>query len=109
MIRRFFGDGERDFALPAKMILELEEKTDTGFGDLWRKISSNSFRLIEITETIRLALIGGGTQPVDADRLVRTYVDLDGTSLVEAVVLASDILTDRYTGAPKEGTADEPA
>lgn len=99
MIRKFFGDGERDFALPAKLILELQEKTRAGFGDLLRRATAGSYRFEDITETIRLALIGGGTSPIDAARLVESYVEAEGRPFVEAHMLALDILTDRYVGA----------
>jgi hypothetical protein len=108
MIRKFFGDGERDFALPAKMILELERTTGAGLGELFRKLTAGTFRFAEITETIRLAMIGGGTSPEDADRLVHTYVDPEGTPLLRAHILATDILSDRYIG-PNDGATDEPA
>ncbi len=107
-MRAFFGDGERDFALPAKWILELERTTGSGIGELFRKVTSSSYRLTEITETIRLALIGGGTAPQEADALVRTYVATEGHPLIEAQILATDILAHVYAGAPKEAT-DEPA
>lgn len=99
MIRKFFGDGEREFALPSKMILELERVTGTGLGDLFRLLAAHSFRLPHITETIRLAMIGGGTSPQEADALVRAYVAADGTPLIEAYGLALDILDYVMNGA----------
>lgn len=98
MIRKFFGDGERDFALPAKMILELEATTGAGFGELLRRATSGSYRFRDIAETIRLALIGGNTLPLDAARLVETYVETEGRPFADAHLLALDILTDRYAG-----------
>jgi hypothetical protein len=101
-MRKFFGDGEREFALPSKWILELERTTGTGMGELFRKLTAGTFRLAEITETIRLAMIGGGTPPQEADHLVRTYVGTEGHPLIEAHVLAADILTHVYAGEQKE-------
>lgn len=104
MIRKFFGDGEREFALPARMIPELERTTGAGFGELLRKATAGSYRFAEITETIRLAMIGGGTSPEQAHALVTTYVATEGNPFVTAHMLALDILTDFYAGA-----SDEPA
>jgi len=107
MIRKFFGDGERDFALPSKMILELQAKTNAGFGDLLRRAMAGTYRFEDITETIRLALIGGGTSPADAARLVATYAEAEGRPFAEAHMLALDILTDRYAGS--QPAEQEPA
>ena len=105
MIRKFFGEGERDFALPAKWILELERTTGTGIGELFPKLTAGSFRLVEITETIRLAMIGAGTPPQDAAHLVAAYVATEGNALIEAHILALDILTHVYAGE-KAGAAE---
>jgi len=104
MIRKFFGDGERDFALPANMIHELERVTGNGIGELFRKATANTYRFTEVAETIRLAMIGGGTSPADASALVTAYVGTEGNPFVAAHMLALDILTDFYAGA-----SDEPA
>ena len=101
MIRKFFGDGERDFALPSNMILELERTTGTGLGDLFRKATAGTYRFAEIAETIRLGMIGGGAPAHEADALVRTYVATEGNPFVEAHMLALDILTHFYVGEQK--------
>ncbi|MEO7224191.1 MAG: gene transfer agent family protein [Devosia sp.] len=98
MIRTFFGDAERDFALGAKMIQELERTTGTGLGDLFAHLTTGNYRFAEITETIRLGMIGGGTSPQEADALVRAYVATEGNPLIEAQILAAEILTHLYVG-----------
>ncbi len=102
MIRTFFGDGEHAFALTPAMILEIERVTGTGIGALFGKVSQGHYRLTEITETIRLAMIGGGTSAQEADALVRAYVATEGNPLIEAQILALDILTRLYVGEQKE-------
>jgi hypothetical protein len=69
---------------------------------LFRKASAGTYRLAEITETIRLGMIGGGTSPADAEALTRNYVATDGTPFVEAHLLALDILTHFYAGPNNE-------
>ena len=67
----FFGDGERNFLLTPELIVELERKTGAGIGSLCRRLFAGEFKHAEITETIRLALIGGGTSPKEAGRPCR--------------------------------------
>ena len=71
-----WGDGEYTFALKAKQIEELEHLCDEGIGRICARVASRiDFKYRHIRETIRLALIGGGMEPVSANRLVATYVD----------------------------------
>jgi hypothetical protein len=69
----FFGDADRMFALPIDFVLELERKTGTGIGGLSRRFFAGDFRFSELMEVLRLGLIGGGTEPEEADLLVKTY------------------------------------
>lgn len=71
--RTFFGDAQRDFRLTPDLITELERRSGRGVGGLCRDLFASNFRHAEILETIRLALIGGGESPEDADALVKTY------------------------------------
>lgn len=112
MITQFFGDAEHDFALTGPMIRELENVTGAGIGGLClRLVRRHEFTLAEITETIRLALIGGGTSPKRAAELVAAYA-APACPLVESHLLAVAILTDLYAGpaaaepaAPQEPSA----
>ena len=70
---QFFGDSERMFSLTPELIIELERVTATGIGGLCRRMFAGNFAHREITETIRLALIGGGEAPEDAAALVAVY------------------------------------
>ncbi len=69
----FFGDGEHDFLLTPEMIVELERKTGSGIGALSRRLFAGDFRHADLSEIIRLSLIGSGTSPKDADLLVAAY------------------------------------
>ena len=109
MIRKFFGDGDRDFALPAKMILELERKRSIAFGALLNRVRAGQFYFDDVAETIRLALIGGGAPPHEAHALVTAYVGTEGNPLIEAQILATEILLDHYAGKPAEQVSNEPA
>ena len=65
--RAFFGDGERDFRITPELIVELERKSGAGIGGLCRRLFAGDFKHSDVTETIGLALIGGGTSPKEAD------------------------------------------
>lgn len=95
--RAFFGDGERAFALTDPIITELERLTDSGIGALYARMVRNDFRLNDLIEVIRLGLIGGGTNPEDAARLVATYAK--DRPIGEVLPLALDILDARWSGA----------
>ena len=88
--KAFFGDAEHVFSLTPPMVLELEAVTGAGIGGLFRRLTQSDFRAKEITETIRLGLIGGGMTPESAARLVETYVP--ATGLIESYSLALAIL-----------------
>lgn len=94
--RAFFGDGERAFTLTDPMIAELERLTGTGIGSLFLRLTRSDFRLNDLTEVIRLGLIGGGTSPEDAARLVETYGR--HRPIAEVLPLALDILDARWNG-----------
>lgn len=94
--RAFFGDGERDFRLTDPMITELERLTGTGIGGLFLRMSRSDFRLGDLVEIIRLGLIGGGTNPEDAARLVETYAR--HRPIGETLPLALDVLDARWSG-----------
>lgn len=71
-----WGGGAYLFALKAKQIEELEHLTGEGIGMICMRVFSRSdYKYKHIRESIRLGLIGGGLPPVEATRLVNTYVD----------------------------------
>lgn len=92
----YFGDGEKTFALTDPMAKELEEKAGVGIGALYQRLMSAHFYLADLTEIIRLGLIGAGTSPADAQRLVDTYAT--GRPVMEIVPLALDIVEARWSG-----------
>ncbi|MFC0200589.1 gene transfer agent family protein [Paracoccus rhizosphaerae] len=94
--RAFFGDGERAFTLTDPMIAELERLTATGIGSLFLRLTRSDFRLNDLTEVIRLGLIGGGTSPEDAARMVETYAR--HRPITEVLPLALDVLDARWNG-----------
>lgn len=93
----FFGDGERTFHLTDDMVSELEHITGAGIGTLFLRLVASQFHLGDLTAIIGLGLIGGGTDPKEADRLVKAYAV--NRPFDETFPLALDIITARWAGA----------
>jgi hypothetical protein len=72
-----WADGTYTFRLGIREIEELEEKRDLSIFTLAARLSPlvREPRLLDICETLRLGLMGGGTKPTDALAVVRRYVD----------------------------------
>ena len=98
----FFGDAEHAFRLTGPLIIELEGATGTGIGALCGRVFNRQFAQADISETIRLALIGGGTTPKRAAEMIAAYVV--GQPLVEPYTLAAAILESTMFGHPHKGT-----
>lgn len=105
-----FGDGEYVFALPIKQIVALESKA--GPIDLIRhRLLDGGFGILDITETIRHGLIGGGKGSVNgieskvselkANALIEAYID--GKPLADVVMTAKAIIMALYLGYEAPG------
>lgn len=105
--RAFFGDSEHDFTLTPWAITELERITATGIGTLIQRMPEFRFHHAELTETLRLGLIGAGTAPEAAAQLVATYATPRPISEILPIVLGT--LQRVWSGTPIEpaqGDAD---
>lgn len=92
----YFGDGTYTFTLTDTVIEELQHKTGLGIGALFLRMSSSQFRVADMEHVIRLGLIGGGTNPAEAQRLVDAYAK--NRPFDETFPLALDILDARWNG-----------
>lgn len=95
-----WADGTFLFALKWGQLAELQEKCDAGPYVVLGRLAEGSWRIGDISDTIRLGLIGGGMAPLDALKKVRTYVE-DRPPL-ENVRHAQAILSAALLGAPDE-------
>lgn len=127
-----FGDGEYTFALPLPQINELQRKTGIGIGGLFARVlkgcirtgdqivlapGSAEFYALDVIETVRHALIGGGVGKVNgeeikvtpalANRLVDTYVL--GRPLSDSWSLAASILGAVIVGYDPPKKAEPPS
>ena len=95
----FFGDGEHSFRLTGKMTVELEKATGAGIGALCTRVFNKQFAHSDISETLRLSLIGAGMAPERAASLVATYA-ID-RPLIETYHVAVAVLELAWFGHPK--------
>jgi hypothetical protein len=104
--RAFFGDAERDFALTPELILELERKSGKGIGRLAHDLRNWHFAYADMAETVRLAMIGGGTKPEEAAALMKAYAAKPQAELYK---LALDITEVAWFGKlVTEAAPDQP-
>jgi hypothetical protein len=104
-----WADGDYTFRLAWGQIAELQDKCDAGPYVILQRLTNGQWRIQDISETIRLGLIGGGQKPVDAVKLVRTYVE--ARPPLENVLVAQAILGTALIGSPEEDRTkkkDEP-
>jgi hypothetical protein len=96
----YFGDAEYKFRITPPLVLELEAKCGAGIGAICHRVFHRQFAQSDITETIRLALIGGGTAPKRAAELIASYAA--DRPLSETYPLAAKILEKLWFGNPHE-------
>ena len=88
---------DRLFRLTFGGVLELEEACGKeAIGAIFLRVSSGKFRAEDVWHTIRLALIGGGVNKVEAKRLMETHFDL--APYLDNAALAGDILISLMAG-----------
>lgn len=100
-----FGDGEYTFALPIKQIVALEAKAGP-IDAVKHRLLHGGWSVLDITETLRHGLIGGGHGMVNkvdtpvsdlkANFLIETYVD--GRALAQHAITAKAVLMALYVG-----------
>lgn len=88
---------ERLFRLTFGSVLELEEACDSeGICAIYTRMMAGQWRLNDVWHTIRLGLIGGGENKIEAKRLLETF--FDRYPYMENAALAGDIIMAIMTG-----------
>lgn len=99
-ITEFLGDDDQDFRLGFGEFVELQEKTGVGPFALYKRLMTEDWMIGDISEVLRIGLIGGGMAPKDASKLVKRYVinrpPLENLTLARAVIMVG------LYGAPEE-------
>ncbi len=95
-----WADGDYLFALKWGQLTQLQEACEAGPFVVLERLSSRTWRVEDISNVIRLGLIGGGMEPIKALKLVRAYVE--ARPPVENLLTAQVILSAGVIGAPDE-------
>lgn len=95
-----WADGTFSFALRWGELAELQEKCDAGPYRVLDRLQGGDWRIEDISNVIRLGLIGGGMLPADALKKVRFYVE--DRPPMENLFVAIGVLTASIIGAPDE-------
>lgn len=69
----FWGDGQNKFFLGIAQLEELQEKTGVGPERLFTRLGEGDWKIADITETIRLGLLGADMTPANAYAKVKNY------------------------------------
>ena len=94
---------ERRFALRFGHLLDLEEACGkVGIGEIYLRLGQHRYFARDVYNIIRMGLIGGGTPPSEAKRLVDERFDF--VPMVERVELAISILVAVMAGIPADET-----
>jgi hypothetical protein len=102
-----FADGDHTFRLAWGELSKLQEACDAGPFVIWSDLMNGSWRMEQISNVIRLGLIGCGKEPAEALKLVRAYVE--DRPPMETLALAQGVLGAALQGAPDEKLGGAPA
>lgn len=96
-----WADGTYHFRLGWGELSKLQEACDAGPFVVLDRLSTGACKIEDISNVIRLGLIGGGMEPVPALKKVREYVEARPPA--ENRMLALAVLSAGCYGAPEEG------
>lgn len=102
-----WADGDHTFRLGWGELEMLQEACGSGPYVILNRLYDESWKMGDISHTIRIGLIGGGKTPVEALTLVRQYVEKRPP--MENIIFAKGILEAGLVGAPEESVGEQPA
>lgn len=94
MISKFFGAAQRDFHFGIEEALLWERERRKSLYQAFKELSSGTFYMKDVQEILRIGLIGGGLDEVEAFTLVEGY--LGHMKFEKAVELALAVIEDAY-------------
>ncbi|MCZ7451034.1 gene transfer agent family protein [Agrobacterium rhizogenes] len=102
-----WGDGTYTFRLAWGQLIELQEKCDAGPYVILQRLQTGAWQIEDISNVIRLGLIGGGMTAVDALKKTRAYVE--AFPPMDNLLPAQGILAAALMGAPDEAVGEADA
>ena len=102
-----WGDGTYTFRLAWGQLVELQEKCDAGPYVILQRLQTGAWQMEDISNVIRLGLIGGGMTAVDALKKTRAYVE--AFPPMENLMPAQGILAAALMGARDEPVGEDGA
>ena len=100
-----FADGDKVFKMGWGELVKLQEATDAGPYLVYTRLMSGTWKLGDISNTIRLGLIGGGMPVPEALTFVQSYVE--SRPPLESLPLAQGVLGTALQGAPDEPPGEQ--
>ena len=101
-----WGDGTYPFRLAWGQLAELQDKCDAGPYVVLNRLADHTWMIEDVSNIIRLGLIGGGMDPVLALKKVRTYVE--AFPPLQSLPFAQAILYAALLGAPEDDVGKPP-
>ena len=106
-----WADDTHRFRLAWGQLIELQDATEAGPAVVLKRLMDGTWRLQDVSHTLRLGLIGGGMEPVKALKMVRQYVE--ARPPMESLVYAQAVLSVALLGSaedePKKNDAETPS
>jgi hypothetical protein len=104
-----WGDGEEHtFRLSIGQWDDLQEETECGPFELFRRMAAGSWRVKDIRQTLRLGLMGGGMQAIPATSLVARHVTFPAEHVDAAMrVLHAGLFGPAEDNVGKKADAEE--
>lgn len=101
-----FAGVSRAFDLPLGELFDVEAACDAAIGVLYRRFATTSYSVRDVLHVLRLGLVGGGMDPVEAERLVKEQMGLK--PIAPLGTLAADLILQVMTGpeVTGDGTGD---
>ena len=106
-IIRFFAGKNRLFRIDPGAIFDIEEACDkVGIAAIYTRLATNHYTAKEVSAVVKLAMICGGENPVEADQLVRDRMAGEmlflHTLAVDLILKVWDNVQDDELSAPSD-------
>lgn len=104
-----FGPGEQVFRLAFGELVELQETTGFGPGLIQENLAKNAWAARDISEVLRIGLIGGGMESTKALAMVRRYchevADWKNNQHRAFIILSNALQSEEKPGKPQAAKA----